>query len=736
MTFIGQPVNRIDGRAKVTGTAQYAAEHRLPRIAHAVLVTSTIASGRITRIDSSIAEKMRGVLLVMTHHNAPQLPQKGRAGADSPPSGRVLSLLQDDQVHYNNEAVAVVVADTLEHAQAASRMLRINYQASPARLDFTAGKRGAFAPEKVQGSTADSTRGDVTAGLASSSARIDATYSTPIETHNPLEPHATVASWDGDQLTLYDSTQYVTGDRNTVAKTLGILPENVRVICPYVGGGFGCKGSTWSHVVLAAMAARVTGHPVKLVLERPQMFGMVGARPQTEQRLQLGANVDGLLQAVQHDVVASTSFLEDWIEPSAIVTRMLYNSSSQHTSHRLVRLNHGTPTFTRAPGEASGSFALECALDELAYASKLDPVTLRLQNYAEKEPEKGLPWSSKSLRQCYQIGAERFGWAGRTPQPRSMRHGELLMGWGMATATYPANRQAASASASIMPDGTAVVRSGSQDLGTGTYTVMTQIAADALGLPLEAVRFELGDTHQPAAPVSGGSQTVASVGPAVHAASMAAASKLVAMAISDSASPLHASSPEDIGIEAGWLFKRSIPARREPIAAIIGRNGGMPIEASIESKPGDEKKQFALHSFGAVFAEVNVDPDLGTITVPRIVAAYGVGKLINSKTGHSQLMGGIVWGMGMALMEKTTIDPRTGRAVNANLAEYHVPVNADVGNIDITVVDEEDPHINSLGAKGIGEIGITGVAAAIANAVFHATGKRVRDLPVTLDKLI
>ena len=736
MTYVGQPVNRIDGRAKVTGSALYAAEHRLPRMAHAVLVTSTIASGRVAHIDSSIAEKMRGVLLVMTHRNAPQLPQKGHAGASSPPAGRVLNLLQDDQVHYNNQPVALVVADTLEHAQAASRLVRIDYLARPSSLDFMAAKANAFTPEKVQGSTADSTRGDVGAGMAAAVTRVDAVYTTPVEHHNPMEPHATVASWDGDRLTLHDSTQYVTGARNTVAKTLGIAPDKVRVICPFVGGGFGCKGSAWSHVVLAAMAARATGHPVKLVLERPQMFGMVGSRPQTEQHLQLGATGEGRLCAVQHDVIASTSFQEDWTESSAIVTRMLYDSTSQHTSHRLVKLNHGTPTYMRAPGEASGSFALECALDELAYAAKIDPVALRLQNYAEIEPEKGLPWSSKSLRQCYQVGAERFGWARRNPVPRSMRHGDLLMGWGMATATYPANRQAASASATILPDGSALVRSGSQDLGTGTYTVMTQIAADALGLPLEKVCFELGDTDQPSAPVSGGSQTVASVGPAVHAACVAAREKLVAMAIADSASPLHASGADDVGVDAGWLFKRSIPARREPLAAVMGRNGGMPIEATTEAKPGDEKKQFALHSFGAVFTEVHVDPDLGTITVPRIVAAYGVGNLMNRKTGHSQLMGGIVWGMGMALMEKTTIDSRSGRPVNANLAEYHMPVNADVNSIDITVVDEKDPHINSLGAKGVGEIGITGVAAAIGNAVFHATGVRVRDLPITLDKLI
>ena len=734
--LIGQPVNRTDGHAKVTGTALYAAENALPRLAHAVVVTSTIASGRIATIDTVRAEKMRGVLLVMTHRNAPPLPKKGQAGAGDMPAGRVLNLLQDDVVHYNNQPVALVVADSLEHAQDAARAVRIGYTSSHAALDFAKAKSVLVKPEKVQGSTADTDRGDHAGALAAAAAHVDALYTTPVEHHNPMEPHATVASWDGEHLTLYDSTQYVSGVRNTVAKTFGISPENVRVICPYVGGGFGCKGSTWSHVVLAAMAARVTGHPVKLVLERQQMFGMVGHRPRTEQRMQLGAAASGRLTAMRHDVVASTSFQEDWIEPSAIVTRMLYDSDSQHTSHRLVRLHHGTPTFMRAPGEASGSFALECAIDELAYAANMDPIALRLQNYADKEPEKGLPWSSKSLRRCYETGAERFGWARRNPEPRSMRNGHLLVGWGMATATYPANRQAASASATILPDGTAVVRSGSQDLGTGTYTVMTQIAADALGLTMEQVRFELGDSSQPKAPVSGGSQTVASVGPAVHAAATAARDKLIALAIADPRSLLNGVPADDIGCELGWLFRKSVPARRELLASVIARNGGRAIEAASDSKPGDEKKQFSMHSFGAVFTEVEIDPDLGMIRVPRIVAAYGVGKLMNQKTGRSQLMGGIIWGVGMALMEKTEMDARDGRPVNANLAEYHVPVSADIGDIDITVVDETDPHINALGAKGIGEIGITGVAAAIGNAVYHATGKRVRDLPITLDKLI
>ena len=736
MSLIGQPLSRVDGVKKVTGTATFSAEHKLPRLAHAVLVMSTIPSGRISAVDSAAAEKMRGVITVMTHLNAPRLPSAGKAAAGQPPAGRVLNLLQDDRVHYNNQPVALVVADTFEHAVDAARHVRLRYEADKATLDFEQAKLQPVDPKKAKDGPADTNRGKLEDGIAAGAAQIDVAYRTPVEHHNPMEPHATIAAWEGDHLTLYDATQYVTGDRNTVAKTLGISPDKVRVICPYVGGGFGCKGSTWSHVVLAAMAARRAGRPVKLVLERPQMFGPVGHRPNTEQRMLLSAGKDGALTAVKHNVLASTSFQEDWLETSALVTRMMYASPNQQTTHRLARLNVGTPTFTRAPGEASGSFALECAMDELAYELKVDPIDLRLRNYAAQDPEKNKPWSSNALRECYRVGAERFGWAKRDPRPLSMREGDTLIGLGMACATYPANRSAASATARLLPDGSAVVQSGTQDLGTGTYTVMTQVAAQALGLPPDRVRFELGDSALPKAPVSGGSQSVASVSPAVQAAATALREKLVALAIADRNSPLAGASAEDVVSENGWLFLRGATDRREPYAAILARNGGRPLEASAEAKSGSEKQEYSMHSFGAVFAEVHVDAELGELRVPRITAAYGVGQLLNEKTGHSQLMGGIVWGVGMALMEQTEYDLRYGRPVNANLAEYHVPVNADIGIIDISVVPEKDAHINPLGAKGIGEIGITGVAAAIANAVYHATGKRIRDLPITLDKLL
>ena len=736
MSLIGQPLSRVDGVKKVTGAATFSAEHKIPRLAHAVLVMSTIAHGRISAVDSAAAEKMRGVISVMTHLNAPRLPSAGKAAAGQPPAGRVLNLLQDDRVYYNNQPVALVVADTLEHAADAARHVRLTYQAEQSTTDFEQAKRQPVNPGKAKDGPADTSRGNLEEGIAAGVAQIDVSYRTPMEHHNPMEPHATIAVWEGDHLTLYDSTQYVTGDRNTVAKTLGIAPEKVRVICPYVGGGFGCKGSTWSHVVLAAMAARRAGRPVKLVLERPQMFGMVGHRPNTEQRMLLAAAKDGALTAVKHNVMASTSFQEDWLETSALVTRMMYAAPNQQTTHRLARMNTGTPTFMRAPGEASGSFALECAMDELAYELKVDPVELRLRNYAVQDPQKNKPWSSNALRECYRVGAERFGWAKRDPRPLSMREGTTLIGMGMASATYPANRSAASATARILPDGSAVVQSGTQDLGTGTYTVMTQVAAEALGLAPDKVRFELGDSALPKAPVSGGSQSVASVSPAVQAAATAARDKLVALAIADKKSPLAGAAAADIGSDNGWLFLRAAPDRREPYAAVLARNGGRALEASAETRSGSEKEAYSMHSFGAVFVEVHVDAELGEIRVPRITAAYGVGQLLNEKTGHSQLMGGVVWGVGMALMEETQYDRRYGRPVNGNLAEYHVPVNADIGVIDIIVVPENDAHINPLGAKGIGEIGITGVAAAIANAVYHATGKRVRDLPITLDKVL
>lgn len=731
---IGEPIDRVDGRLKVTGGARFSAEHPVPGLAYGVMVQSTIAKGSIEAIDASDASAMRGVLAVITHRNAPRLPRPKPAEAGQQPPNPKLSLLQDAQVLYNGQPIAVVVADTLEHAQDAARRLRVRYARQPAQLDFNQAKLAPRKPKDQPDRPSDTSRGNLAGGIARAASRVDAVYTTPVENHNPMEPHGTIASWDGGHLTLHDSTQNVTGARKHAAGTFGIEPDQVRVICPFVGGGFGSKGTSWSHVMLAALAARHVGRPVKLILERTQMFGPVGARPMTEQHVLLAAAADGRLTAIKHDSISHTAFLDDFTEPCTNAARMLYQSDSAQTTQRLATLNLGVPTYMRAPGESSGSFALESAMDELAYELRIDPVQLRLQNYAERDPGKDLPWSGKSLRECYRAGAERFGWARRNPAPRSMRQDGMLLGWGMATATYPANRSKAQATATILADGTAVVKSGTHDLGTGTYTVMTQIAAEALGLPVSRVRFELGDSDLPEAPVSGGSQSVASVGPAVHAAALAARDKLLALAIGDAQSPLFGAGPDGVTLADGWLRRNDDAGKRESVAAVIARHG--PVRADASAQPGDEKKQFSMHSFGAVFVEVLVDPDLGTIRVPRVVGVYSVGRLMNRKTGHSQLMGGVVWGLGMALMEKTEIDGRDGRAVNASLADYHVPVNADIGLIDVSVVDETDAHINALGAKGIGEIGIVGVAAAVANAVYHATGKRVRDLPIRLDQLL
>ncbi|WP_208351342.1 xanthine dehydrogenase family protein molybdopterin-binding subunit [Aetokthonos hydrillicola] len=730
--IVGKPLSRVDGHLKVTGGARYAAEFPVAKITHAVTVQSTISKGKIARIDTKAAEKVPGVLAVMTHLNAPKA--SGDQGG-----GRKLQLLQDNIVLYDRQHIAVVIADPLEQAIHGASLVKVRYDEQKPNINIKDNLDKAYLPKSKlpRNEPTDSSSGNFSQALATAAVRVEQTYTTPIENHNPMEPHATTAAWQGDQLLLYDATQGIFQAQKKVAGALGIPPTNVRTMSYFVGGGFGCKGSAWSHVVLAAMAARLVNRPVKLVLGRMQMYGPVGFRPETIQQVSLGATREGKLIALRHTGVSQTSTFDEFIEPVAKTAKMIYASEHIETSHRLVPLDMGTPTYMRAPGEASGSFALESAMDELAYALNIDPIELRLRNYAEVDPTKQLPWSSKSLKECYTLGAEKFGWQKRNPKPRSMRDGNYLIGWGMATATYPTNRSPASAIAQIMADGTAVVRSGSQDIGTGTYTVMTQVAAEALGLPVEKIRFELGDTNMPETPVSGGSQTAASVGSAVHLAGNQARSKILQLALADQRSPLYGLNPEDVIAQNGSLFsKDKSSSKTETYEGILERHGLKMLEARADAKPGDEKEHYSMHSFGSQFAEVRVNPDSGEVRVTRWVGTYGVGRILNDKTARSQLIGGIVYGIGMALMEHTISDPKRGRFINADLAEYHVPVNADVPVIDVMFVPENDPHINPLGIKGIGEIGITGVAAAIANAVYHATGKRIRDLPITLDKLL
>jgi len=733
MSTVGKPLVRADGRAKVTGEARYSYEVRVPGAVYAVLVTSGVARGRIVEIDTRAAEREPGVLAIITPRNALRLPGKPQGE----PPDRVVQVLQDDRILFSNQPVAVAVADTLERATHAALLVRVRAQAEPhlVRVEDALGE--AFPHDIIAGGRKqdpDSAHGDAAGGLLQAEARVEQAYEVPSETHNPMEPHATVAAWTGpDRVTIYDSSQWVFAVRNKIANAFAIPKENVRVLTKFVGGGFGCKGSPWSHVLLAAMAAKQVGRPVKLVLTRQQMFGMVGGRPQTLQSVAVGARKDGQLTAVRHASTSATSRFDVFVEAAALQARHIYASPNIETRHRIVRLDIGTPTFMRAPGESSGSFALESAMDELAHALALDPLALRLKNYAETDPSEGKPFSSKSLRQCYAEGARRFGWDKRPAKPRSLTRDGLLLGMGMATASYPANFSPASAVARMFPDGSAQVESGTIDLGTGTYTVMAQVAADALGLPYEKVRFDLGDSDMPEAPISAGSMTAASVGSAVLLTCGALREKLVQLAVADPGSPLHGARPEEVRVEEGRLAAQG---RNDTYADVVRRAGGKPIEARSKAAPGEERKKYTNLAFGAQFAEVLVDPDLGRVQVSRMVGVFAPGRILNARTARSQLMGGMVWGIGMALLEHSVYDEKLGRIMSRDLADYHVPTNADVGVVEPYLIEEKDEHVNPAGVKGAGELGLCGAAAAIANAVFNATGKRIRTLPITPDKLL
>jgi xanthine dehydrogenase YagR molybdenum-binding subunit len=726
--LVGAPIERVDGRRKVTGTATYSAEWPTPGLTFGYLVLSTVAAGRIARIDVSAARAQTGVIEIMTPSNAPRVNAKPQT-----PNDRNLMVLQDDEVHYDRQPVAVVIADSFAAAKYAASLVRVDYRTAKPILAFKEGEH--YTPSNIHGEPANTLRGDALLALEQSPIRIDNVYTTPPENHNPMEPHATIARWDGDSLTVYDANQGVFAARKRLAYTFGVPDANVRVITTFVGGAFGCKGSQWPHTILAAMAAKLIGRPVRIELWRPQMWGSVGYRPPTVQRVALGATPQGVLTSQVHEVTSRTSMFDEFVEPSGVITTMLYASPALRVTHTLTRLNYGTPTYMRAPGESSGSFALESAKDELAYAAGVDPLELRLRNYADVDPTKSIPFSSKSLRQCYAAGAAAFDWTRRRPQPRSMRDGRYLIGLGMATASYPTHRSPAAAAARINPDGSADVRSGGVDIGTGAYTVFTQVAAESLGIPVDRVRLELGDSTFPEAPVAGGSQLTASVGSAVKLAALDARNRVIATAIADPASPLHGVPADAIEAKDGRIFLRDRPSRGETYAALLARNGNAPVEGRSTAKAQDAG-QYSMHAFGAQFAEVRVDPDLGEVRLVRQVGAFASGRILNARTARSQYMGGMVFGAGMALFEETRSDERSGRIMNANLSEYLVPVNPDIGSVDVVIVPEDDPHVNEIGVKGIGEIGIVGAAAAIANAVYHATGKRVRDLPIAPEKLL
>ena len=732
---IGQPLTRRDGVLKVRGEARYAADNHPPGMLHAVMAVSSIARGSVSFLDVEAAKAHPGVVEVMTPANRPALAEDPDAKTN--PFMFRLDLLQNDRVRYANQPIAVVIARTLEAATEGAALLSPRYEVLPARVGLDAGE--SFVPSAVGvGNPSEMRRGDVEAGLASASNRIDATYETPAQYHNAMEPHAIVAAWDGDKLLIDTPSQGLAMAQGRLAGLFGISPDGIHIRSPFLGGGFGSKGFISGPQILGVLAARLVGKPVKLVLRREHMYGPVGHRSASRQRLRIGLDGDGLLTAIDHHARVASSSFDDFFEPAADASHTLYASPAIATSHDAVRVDTGTPLFMRAPGEATGSIALERAIDEAAWACGMDPLSFRLKNYAEVEPISGKPFSSKALRQCYAQGAERFGWASRPLQPRQMRdEAGLLVGWGMGTATFPALMFAAEARAVVRGDGSGLMEIGAHDMGQGAWTALAQIAADGLGLDIDRLEFRSGTSDLPDAGIAGGSAHTATAGMAIHHAGAAAIAKLADLATGDERSPLFGAGNAGVVARGGRLFRRDGEARSDSYADILERAGIAQIEASGKGAADPlAQSTYAMHAHGAVFAEVKVDPDLGQIRVTRMVGAFAAGRVINPRMVRSQIFGGMIWGMSFALHEQAVTDRRSGRTLNANLAEYRVPVNADVPSLDALMIEEHDPHVNALGIKGVGEIGITGSAGAVANAVWHATGIRVRRFPIGIDDLV
>src|SRR6266699_3049831 len=693
----GAPLNRLDGVQKVTGAAKYAYEYPVDHVTYVFPVQSTIAKGRVVSIDASAARALPGVIAVLSHENAPRLAPLDDALAVF--QSDALTVFQSDAVAYHGQFVAAVVAETSEIARQAASLVVVRYEEQPHDVELRTDRGDLSTPERlINGDESDTESGDVEAALTPAAVSLDHTYTTPAEHNNPLEPHATTAIWSDEGVTLYDANQGAHFIRDTVASAFRLPPEHVRVIARYVGGGFGSKAFPHPHTILTVMAAQAAGRPVKLALTRQQMFALAGYRTPTIQRLRLGADGDGRLMAIVHDVVEQTATIHESVDPTAIATRIMYAAPNRRTTHRLARLDVPANSWMRAPGECPGMFALESAMDELAIACGLDPIELRIRNEPAVDPESGRPFSSRGLVACLREGAERFGWAPSDPTPRTRRAGRWLIGTGVAASTYPAVQLPASARVAVDAAGRYRVSIAAVDIGTGAWTVLTQIAADALEVPVEQVQLEIGDSVLPQAFPAWGSTGTASWG----------------WAIFDAAQKLRTRLRDEFGGE--------VPA------------AGLEADGGFAGNP--EAQQFSIHAFGAQFAEVRVNEDTGEVRVPRLLGVFAAGRIVNPKTARSQVLGGMTWGLSMALHEESVLDPHFGDYVNHDFAEYHIATNADVGEIDVSWIDEDDPHVNPMGVKGIGEIGIVGTAAAIANAVYHATGIRVRDLPITLDKLL
>jgi xanthine dehydrogenase YagR molybdenum-binding subunit len=737
--YIGTATSRVDGVAKVTGAAKYAAEFNVPGLAHGSVVGATIAKGRIARIDADAALRVEGVIAVLTHENRPPMADADADWKDEvAPEGSPFRPLYDDRIMFNGQPIALAVAETPEIARYAASLVKVEY-AQEAFVTDVFRQRDKAVPLKAPENPFEAmfappkTRGAPDRALAEAAVRHEAEYYVPMEHHNPMELYAsTVIVGPGGRLTVYDKTQGVQNVQKYLCGVFGMKPEDVRVMSPFMGGGFGSGLRPQFQVVLAVLAARALQRSVRVMLTRPQMYAL-GYRPAMLQRIAIGANADGTLDAIAHDAVTVTSQYEDFHRQETGWSGLLYKCTNAKYAHRLAKLDLATSCDMRAPSATSALFALESAMDEVAAALALDPVEFRLRCYSERDQNEDKPYTSKALRECYRRGAEAFGWDKRSPAPRSMRDGSELVGWGMATGIWEALQAPIAVRIALTANGHAEVACATSDIGTGTYTVMAQVAAEMLGLPIDNIDVKLGDSSLPQSPVEGGSWIATSVANGIATTAGAIRDELLRMAQRVPNSPLASAMPGEVALVDGRLVSRRDASRGVSIADAMRQGGVERVEQEKVTTPAQDHAR-ASNTHAAHFVEVKVDEQLGVVRVTRAVSAIAAGRIINTKTGGSQILGGVVWGIGMALHEETHVDHRIGRIMNANIAEYLVPVNADIGDIKVVFVDEQDDG-NPLGLKGLGEIGIVGVAAAVANAVYHATGKRVRNLPITLDKL-
>ncbi|GAB3935912.1 xanthine dehydrogenase family protein molybdopterin-binding subunit [Larkinella terrae] len=742
ITYVGKPVNRVDGVAKVTGKAKYAAEYKVPDLVHGWVISSEIAKGTITRIQTDEALQLPGVIQVFTHENRPDLAwfDLSYKDQDAPP-GSPFRPLRDAEIKFSGQPIALVVAETLELARYAASLIRVEYEVENHETEFEAHLSRARDPKLGLASLLKppppKPRGNFDEAFAAAPVQVSGEYVHSAEHHNPMEMFASTVVYEkNDKLTIYDKTQGAQNSQLYVSQVFGLSFKDVRVISSYIGGAFGSGLRPQYQLFLAVLAARELRRSVRVSLTRQQMFTF-GHRPVTIQDIKLGASEDGTITAIRHDAFAETSRFEDYTEIVVNWSGMLYPIPNSKLTYKLVPLDVFTPLDMRAPGGVTGVPALECAIDELAFKLGIDPVELRLKNYTDRDMDADLPYSSKELRECFRQGAERFGWANRNPQPRSTRRGHTLIGWGMATGIWDATQGPARAEAVLTVNGKLRVSSATADIGTGTYTIMTQIAADTLGMPIADVLFKLGDSDMPLAPIEGGSWTAATVGSAVKVACEELGKKLFKMARKMKNSPFARANLDDVLFADAHIRLKSDPSVAVSLREIVDQNGGHAVSETSTSTPNFLKlRKYARSAHSAAFVEVEVDEDFGTVRVTRAVTAVAGGRILNPKTARSQILGGMVWGISKALEEESVLDHQFGRFMNHSLAEYHVPVNADIQNLDVIFVDETDTIVNPLGVKGLGEIGIVAMPAAIANAVFHATGKRIRNLPITLDKLL